>query len=62
LETEWPGISIFYPRIYGNVYHTDSCYAAGIDIVNAAYHFLDLVPKGRDEAGLKLPMAMGQTA
>lgn len=28
-----------------------SAYARGIDILNAAYHYLDLVPKGRDEAG-----------
>lgn len=26
-------------------------------MLNAAYHYLDLVPKGRDEAGLAFPMA-----
>jgi predicted dithiol-disulfide oxidoreductase (DUF899 family) len=26
-------------------------------MLNAAYHYLDLVPKGRDEAGLSYPMA-----
>jgi predicted dithiol-disulfide oxidoreductase (DUF899 family) len=29
---------------------THSCYARGIDMMNTAYHYLDLVPKGR--AGL----------
>ena len=26
-------------------------YARGIDMVNTAYHYLDLVPRGRDEEG-----------
>jgi predicted dithiol-disulfide oxidoreductase (DUF899 family) len=26
-------------------------------MLNAAYHLLDLVPEGRDEAGLEYPMA-----
>ena len=33
----------------GDVFHTYSAYARGIDILNAAYNYLDLVPKGRDE-------------
>jgi predicted dithiol-disulfide oxidoreductase (DUF899 family) len=45
------GISVFYKDRDGTVYHTYSTYARGIDVVNGAYHFLDLVPKGRDEAG-----------
>ncbi|MGA7542967.1 MAG: DUF899 family protein, partial [Nitrososphaeraceae archaeon] len=32
-------------------FHTYSAYARGIDMLNVAYHYLDLVPKGRDEAG-----------
>ncbi len=55
--SEMPGISVFYKDKNGNVFHTYSCYARGLDILNAAYHFLDLVPKGRDEAGLPYPMA-----
>jgi predicted dithiol-disulfide oxidoreductase (DUF899 family) len=35
------------------VFHTYSSYARGIDMLNGAYHFLDLVPKGRDEDGLE---------
>jgi predicted dithiol-disulfide oxidoreductase (DUF899 family) len=30
---------------------TYSAHARGIDMLNTAYHYLDLVPKGRDEAG-----------
>jgi predicted dithiol-disulfide oxidoreductase (DUF899 family) len=33
------------------VFRTYSTYARGIDIVNTADNFLDLVPKGRDEGG-----------
>lgn len=45
------GVSVFYQDQGGAVFHTHSAYARGIDMVNGAYHFLDLVPKGRDEAG-----------
>ena len=31
------------------MFHTYSAYARGIDLVNTAYNYLDLVPKGRDE-------------
>lgn len=43
---------MFYKDASGAVFHTYSCYARGIDMLNAAYQFLDLVPKGRDEEGL----------
>jgi len=43
------GTSVFYKDEAGTVFHTYSCYARGIDMMNAAYHYLDLVPKGRDE-------------
>jgi predicted dithiol-disulfide oxidoreductase (DUF899 family) len=43
------GASVFYKDPKGNVFHTYSTYARGIDMVNTAYHYLDLVPKGRDE-------------
>jgi predicted dithiol-disulfide oxidoreductase (DUF899 family) len=43
------GISVFYKDDANSVFHTYSCYARGIDMVNATYQFLDLVPKGRDE-------------
>jgi predicted dithiol-disulfide oxidoreductase (DUF899 family) len=54
---ELPGVSVFYRDESGNVYHTYSAYARGIDAVNAAYQYLDLVPKGRDEDQLPSPNA-----
>jgi predicted dithiol-disulfide oxidoreductase (DUF899 family) len=54
---EQPGISVFYKDESGAVFHTYSCYARGIDMMNGTYHFLDLVPKGRDEEGLEDPQA-----
>jgi predicted dithiol-disulfide oxidoreductase (DUF899 family) len=50
------GISVFYKNESGEVFHTYSCYSRGVDMLNGAYHYLDLVPKGRDEDGLKFSM------
>ena len=47
-ETEREGISVFH-TVDGKIYHTYSTYARGIDLMNTAYNYLDLVPKGRDE-------------
>ncbi|HEY6399334.1 MAG TPA: thioredoxin family protein [Solirubrobacteraceae bacterium] len=47
------GCSVFYRDEQGAVFHTYSCYARGIDMLNGAYHYLDLAPKGRDEDGLE---------
>lgn len=49
------GISVFYRDESGQVFHTYSTYARGIDMVNATYQFLDLVPKGRDEQDFDFP-------
>jgi len=49
-SSEMPGISVFYRDETGAIFHTYSCYARGLDMMNAAYQYLDLVPKGRDEA------------
>ncbi|MGH7365686.1 MAG: DUF899 family protein, partial [Candidatus Rokuibacteriota bacterium] len=46
--TEGPGISVFL-KDGGQIYHTYSTYARGLDMLNVAYHYMDLVPKGRDE-------------
>jgi len=54
---EAPGISVFLKNPRGEVFHTYSCYTRGLDMLNVAYHYLDLVPKGRDEEGLPHPMA-----
>ena len=47
--SEREGMSVFIKDESGNVFHTYSAYARGIDLLNAAYNYLDLVPKGRDE-------------
>ena len=54
---EGPGISVFYKNYDGDIFHTYSCYARGLDILNGAYHYMDLVPKGRDEDRLEWSMA-----
>jgi predicted dithiol-disulfide oxidoreductase (DUF899 family) len=51
------GASVFYRDGRGRIFHTYSTYARGIDILNGAYHFLDLAPKGRDEDGLEFTQA-----
>ena len=52
-----PGISVFHKSDGGDIFHTYSCYARGLDMLNGAYHYLDLLPKGRDEAGLPYTQA-----
>lgn len=54
---ELPGISVFAKDAEGSIYHTYSCYSRGLDMLNGAYHFLDLVPKGRGEDGLPHTMS-----
>jgi predicted dithiol-disulfide oxidoreductase (DUF899 family) len=49
LTTQREGVSVFYKDPTGHIFHTYSAYARGIDMLNVAYHYLDLVPKGRDE-------------
>lgn len=51
-----PGFSVFARNDDGGVFHTYSCYSRGIEMMNPAYHLLDLVPKGRDEDGLSYTM------
>jgi predicted dithiol-disulfide oxidoreductase (DUF899 family) len=46
--SESPGLSVFR-RNGQQIYHTYSAYARGLDMVNVAYHYMDLAPKGRDE-------------
>ncbi len=54
--SDMPGVSTFARDSDGALFHTYSCYARGIDIVNGAYQYLDLVPKGRDEQGFSFSM------
>jgi predicted dithiol-disulfide oxidoreductase (DUF899 family) len=50
--TEAPGMSVFFKDEAGNIFHTYSSYARGLDIFIGAYNLLDIVPKGRDEEGV----------
>jgi len=52
---EAPGLSVFHRDASGAIFHTYSCYGRGLDMLNGAYHHLDVLPKGRDEAGLSFP-------
>ena len=54
---ERPGLSVFYKSGDGQIVHTYSAYARGLDILLPAYNFLDMTPKGRNEDALPYPMA-----
>jgi predicted dithiol-disulfide oxidoreductase (DUF899 family) len=45
------GASVFAKDGGGAIYHTYSTYSRGVDILNGAYNYIDLTPKGRDEGG-----------
>ena len=49
MSDELPGLSVFYKDANGDIFHSYSTYARGLDILVGAYNFLDLVPKGRGE-------------
>lgn len=51
------GVSVFARNAGGAIFHTYSTYARGLDPMNAAYAYLDLTPKGRDESDLPWSMA-----
>ncbi len=46
---EREGVSIFFKDQSGRIFYTYSAYGRGMDILNTAYNYLDIVPKGRDE-------------
>lgn len=54
-EGEAPGLSVFCKDPSGAIFHTYSAYARGLEVLDGAYHFIDLAPKGRDEEGLPFP-------
>ena len=55
--TEAPGISMFKKSDDGDVFHTYSSYARGLDRILLVYRFLDMAPDGRNEDALDFPMA-----
>ncbi len=44
-----PGLSVFYRNEAGDIFHTYSTYARGLDILVGTCNYLDLTPKGRNE-------------
>lgn len=46
------GTSIFAKDEAGCVYHTYSTYARGAELLDGAFNWLDLAPKGRNEQGI----------
>jgi predicted dithiol-disulfide oxidoreductase (DUF899 family) len=54
---ELPGLSVFIRDENGDVLHTYSAYARGLDLLVGAYNYLDLAPRGRDEDALSHTMA-----
>lgn len=47
---ELPGLSVFAKDERGDVFHTYSVFARGLEDFLTAYRYIDLTPKGRDEA------------
>jgi predicted dithiol-disulfide oxidoreductase (DUF899 family) len=56
-ERRAAGLSVFYKNGKGEVFHTYSMYARGLEDLLGVYVILDRVPKGRDEMGLPHGMA-----
>ena len=54
---ERPGASMFCRNDAGEIFHTYSTYARGLDILLGAYNWLDMTPMGRHEEGLAHGMA-----
>ena len=53
---ERPALSVFCKQ-NGEIFHTYSTYARGLDILLGTYNYLDLTPRGRDEHGLSFTMS-----
>ncbi len=47
-----PGASVFAKDAAGAVYHTYSTYTRGLELLDGAFNWLDLAPKGRNEDGI----------
>jgi len=48
---EMSGVTVFFKDAAGDVFHTYSCCARGDELLDGAYNYLDLTPKGRNETG-----------
>jgi predicted dithiol-disulfide oxidoreductase (DUF899 family) len=47
---ELPGLSVFAKNGRGEIFHTYSVFARGLEDFLTAYRYIDITPKGRDEA------------
>ena len=54
--SEQPGVSVFAKDDRGDVFHTYSSFARGLETFLGVYTLLDIVPKGRDEGALSYGM------
>lgn len=48
-DRDLPGVSVFYKDGAGEVFHTYSTYARGLDALLGANHYLDVTPEGRND-------------
>jgi predicted dithiol-disulfide oxidoreductase (DUF899 family) len=49
LSQELPGLSVFHKNAAGEVFHTYSTYARGLDMLLGTNHYLDITPEGRNK-------------
>jgi len=49
LDEELPGASVFFRNERGQIFHTYSTYARGLDSLLDTHHYLDLTPEGRND-------------
>ncbi|TPV95141.1 MAG: DUF899 domain-containing protein [Myxococcales bacterium FL481] len=54
--SEMPGASAFQRR-GDTVFHAYSTYTRGLDILNGTYRWIDMSPRGRNEAAFEYPMS-----
>jgi predicted dithiol-disulfide oxidoreductase (DUF899 family) len=50
LDQDLPGVSVFYRNAAGEVFHTYSTYARGLDALLGTNQYLDITPEGRNGA------------
>ena len=53
---ELAGVSVFTKNSNGDIFHTYSTFSRGLDLLNGAYNYIDLTPKGRNEQDLSYSM------
>ena len=59
VSEEASGISVFYKNEGGEIFHTYSTFGRGDEMVDTAYMYLDLTPKGRNERVLTIIWVTG---